>query len=573
MSQAKINQTEKEWVYLEHKNKFKSDKYNQIILDLLSLRGIENEKESEIFLSPEYESLKDPHLIPDIEKAVSVIEAAVKNDEKITIYGDYDVDGISSTALLVDFFRKIGHKAEYYIPSRHEEGYGLNKEAIKEISNRKSNLIITVDCGSTSLDEIQYAKEIGLKVVVTDHHNLKNEDGKDIMPAADAIVNPKRSDSKLNDELAGVGVVFYLVRALQERFLDKLPKGNEKWFLDLVALGTICDVVPLIGENRILTKFGLKVLSKSKRVGIKELVAVSNFNLKDIEAYHVGFLLGPRLNAAGRLETAHEALELLITDDQIKAQGIASDLNILNKKRQELTLEIIEEAKKVIKGIKDNRKIYLLKNQNWPSGIVGIVASRLVEEFNRPVLVMEEMEDILKGSARSIPGFNITEALGECKDELIQYGGHAYAAGFKLNKEQFAVMEDKLINICESKIELKDLIPKIYIDRVVRLNEIDKELIDDIKLLEPFGNSNYKPTFSLEKVKIDSIRFLGSEGQHLKMVIRDGEYLMSGMYFNYDKYIGLKVGDNINIALYFDENVWNGKSAIEFKTIDVKLNK
>jgi single-stranded-DNA-specific exonuclease len=423
MSKTKNFQIQKKWIFLDNEEpKFQSIKINPEIVSILSNRGINTEIEALSFLNPDYSKLGDPFNIKDMDKAVETISLAVQEKKKITIYGDYDVDGITSTAVLVRFFNEIGVEVDFYIPSRQIEGYGLNREALDEIKKRGTELLITVDCGSTAIEEVDYANKIGLRVVITDHHSLRSENGEELIPKAEAVVNPRRKESLFNQELAGVGVAFYLVRALQAKLPEKLAEGMEKWFLDLVAMGTICDVVPLVGDNRILTHFGLQVIRKTKLIGICALANISGIVLKDISSFKVGFSLGPRLNAAGRIDHANKALELLITKDEQKATQIAKELNDLNIERQELTERIVNEAREAIKSKDGKQKIYLLANKDWPAGVVGIVASRLVEEFARPVLVMEDLGEELKGSARSISGFNIIEALSGCSEYLTHFG-------------------------------------------------------------------------------------------------------------------------------------------------------
>lgn len=574
MSQKEKIQIKKKWIFNEDNNS--PQKWPGIrpeIAKLLQNRGIKSETEAKNFLIPEYESLADPFYLPDVKTAVQIIKKAVIEKEKIVVYGDYDVDGVAATALFCDFLGILGANFDWYIPSRQEEGYGLNSDAIKSISEGGAKLIITVDCGTTSFEQVELAKELGLKVVVTDHHAARNEQGKDILPPADAVVNPKRAESKLHEELAGVGVVFYLIRALQPEFVDSLPKGAEKWFLDLVALGTICDVVPLTGDNRILAYFGLKVLAKTKRIGLRELAGVANFDLGVVSSYHVGFLIGPRLNAAGRLESASAASKLLMTKDEKEAKELAVTLNELNLERQEITERITKEAKDIIDGLDDNRNIYLLKNENWPAGVVGIVASRLVESYGKPVLVMEESAEGLKGSARSVKGFSIVDALSKSSEFLEQYGGHAYAAGFKLKSEHFVLLENKLIEIAGKELKEDDLIPILKIDGKLNPNHIDKELIAQLDQLAPFGQGNPKPIFDLEKVNVCDMRLVGAQKNHLKIVVEKDGSTISGMIFNIDRELSFTVGDKIDLACYLEENTFRGNVSIEFIGADYFLNK
>lgn len=570
MARKRNYQIDKRWVVKESGKVFASDKFSSDFIRLLVTRGIKTEAEALKFINPKYEDLSDPFAIPDMDLAVQSIQDSITNNEKIAIYGDYDVDGVTATALLINFFRNIGIEAVPYIPSRADEGYGLNVEAIKALAKQDIKLIVTVDCGSTSIDEIARANELGIKVVVTDHHVLKLEEGKIALPAAAAVINPKRMsvDSPLY-ELAGVAVAFYLVRALQTHFADIYAPGQEKWLLDLVALGTICDVVPLVGENRILANWGLRVLAKSRRKGIIALAKVAEVNLDVVDSYKVGFLLGPRLNAAGRIEHALSALNLLLTDSHEEAEKVASELDALNKLRQELTERIVTEAKEFIDKDGAKQKIYLLAKEDWPAGVVGIVASRLAEEYGRPMLVMEDLGTELKGSARSIKNFNIIEALAECGDLLSHFGGHAYAAGFRLDKDKFVLLNDKLIQISENQIKTEDLEPEITVDMEILNKNVIQKFLDELVLLEPYGRENGKPVFIIRNAKVADARLVGSPAIHLKLVIEQDGSTLAGIAFGYGEVMNLGVGDTYDFVVTLETNEWNNRKTPEFRLIDL----
>jgi single-stranded-DNA-specific exonuclease len=571
MARNRNYQIDKRWEVRKPGKVFISDKFTEEFIRLLAARGIHSEEEAEKFINPKYEDLSNPILIPDVELAVKTIVSSIKNNEKIAIYGDYDVDGVTATALLVDFFRNIGIETVPYIPSRSDEGYGLNVEAIETLAKQAVKLIITVDCGSTSIVEVARANELGVKVIVIDHHVLKLENKEIVLPTAVAVINPKRMspDSPLY-ELAGVAVAFYLVRALMVEYEEKYAKGQEKWLLDLVALGTICDVVPLNDENRILAKWGLKVLAKSRRKGIIALAKTAEINLEVVDSYKVGFLLGPRLNAAGRMEHAQLALNLLLTDDQDEAQRLAEELNELNRIRQELTERIIAEAKEYIEKDGASQKIYLLAKADWPAGVVGIVASRLAEEYGRPMLIMEDSGTELKGSARSIRNFNIIDALVECGDLLCQCGGHAFAAGFKLNKDKFILLNDKLIQISNDKIQEKDLMPEICIDMEILNKKIVQKFLNELIHLEPYGRENNKPLFLIKSAKIIEARLVGTPAIHLKLVVEQDRQSLAGIAFGYGETLDLNIGEVYDLVVTLEINEWNNHKSPEFRLMDLK---
>jgi len=570
MARKRNYQSTKRWNVETATKPFETKLFSDAFTRLLAGRGISSETEAENFINPPYTGLSDPFDLPDMQKAVETIASVVGNGDKIAIYGDYDVDGVTATAILTDFFRKIGVEVTDYIPSRVDEGYGLNTEAIKALSKEGIKLIITVDCGSTSLEVIEAANELGVTIVVTDHHVLKLEKGKMLLPAAAAVVNPKRlaPESPLY-ELAGAGVAFYLVRALQTHFLEKYALGQEKWLLDLVALGTICDVVPLLGENRILAKYGLSVLSKSRRVGIQALAELSEVSLEFVDSYKVGFLLGPRLNAAGRIEHARSALSLLLTDDMVEAKKLATELNELNLTRQEITEQITNEAREIIEKSDKKQKIYLLSGENWPAGVVGIVASRLADEYNRPMLVMEDLGTELKGSARSIKNFNIIEALSECGDLFTRFGGHAFAAGFSLDKDKFVLLNDKLITITDGKITEADLSPEVNVDLEIAVNDVDQRFVEELSLLEPYGRGNTKPHFLIKDAKIVEAKLVGSPAIHLKLKIEQDGKMLAGIAFGYGETLDVLSGERYDMVATLEINEWNNRKTSEFRLTDL----
>lgn len=575
MNARKNFQVEKTWLFLDDINPaFSSKEINSEIIKILSNRGIKTEKEALEFLNPTYENLADPNLLPDMEKAVQKVVKAIREKKKIAVYGDYDVDGVTATAILVRFFMTVGVDVIYYIPTRLDEGYGLHCSAIQDLKEHDIDLIITVDCGTTAIEEVLFAKSIGVDIIITDHHSLMVKNGAEKIPQTE-VINPKRgssADSSYN--LAGVGVAFYLIRAIQAYFPDKLLLGQEKWYLDLVSLGTICDVVPLLRDNRILVAYGLKVLSKSRNKGVRALAEISETDLESIDSYKVGFVLGPRLNAAGRLKSAQQSLKLLLTEDANEAELIAKELNKINLQRQEITEKIVLEAREIIKENNyQKNKIFVLAKKDWPAGVVGIAASRLVEEYSRPVLIMEEDGEELKGSARSIKGFDITKALSNCSECFLHFGGHAQAAGFRLKKEHFLLLEEKLIKITNREIHEVDLVPIVTIDDKLLIKNITQKLAKELSKMEPYGTGNNKPVFVIEKVRIDDLKLVGNTKDHLKVVVDDRGDTINGIAFRYGSVCDLQKGDQVSLAFSVEINEWKNQKKIDLHIIDIKVNK
>ncbi|MCL4386879.1 MAG: single-stranded-DNA-specific exonuclease RecJ [Patescibacteria group bacterium] len=553
--------------------------FNRGIIEGKDLKNLKKLKELvSNFLEPDYEiNLNDPYLLPDMEKAVERIIKALEEKEKIAIYGDYDVDGITATALLSNIFTKLRANFIAYIPERGNEGYGLNIKAIDSLKKKDAKLIITVDCGILSFGEADYVKKQGIDLIITDHHEVRKSESKDVLPNCLAAINPKRTDSKYPfNELSGVGIAFKLASALLIE-LDKKKKLSEfgitrewsKWLLDLVALGTICDIVPLKGENRVLAFYGIKVLRKTRRIGLRFLASSASLDLTKITSHNIGFHLGPRLNASGRLEHANSSLRLLITENPSEAKELAKKLSDLNAKRQLLTQKILEEAKLELKG-KEKDKLVFLKNKNWPAGVLGIVASRLVDECGKPVLILEEGIKESKGSARSIKNFSIIDALTKCEEFLITYGGHKKAAGVSVKNEHFIILNEKLLKIADKEIREEDLIPEIIIDSKLELDETDDNLYLYVEKMEPFGYGNQVPIFLLENLKISVLNKVGKEGNHLKLAFESDGKSINGILFNASPDLNLEVGDLVDSVCHLSQNEWLGIKKVELKIIEIK---
>lgn len=525
-------------------------------------RGIKTAKEIDLYLNPKYENLLPPDSFLQMKDVAERIIFARDKNERVVIYGDYDVDGVTATALMHDLLESIGVKnLETYIPHREEEGYGLNDEAIQELIKKKTDLMITVDCGITSGDLINKHSD-RVDFIVIDHHEIL-EDKK---PEA-LILHPLLCIEKEPPRLSACGMAFFLAKKMTEMPESNYRPGQEKWLLDLVALSTICDIVPLVGQNRILAKYGLMVLSKTKRIGLQALASIAQIKIDDVSAYDVGFLLGPRINASGRLEHAKKSLELILTKSKPEAMKIAADLNNINGERQKLCERILAEAKAEIESSeKKENEIYLLASKDWPRGVVGIIASKIMDAYSRPVIVFEHSEGEYHGSARSIDALDITESLAQCEDCLIKFGGHAKAAGLAVSEEKWAMFSDKLLGIVQGKISQDDLLPIIKIDTEIAESEISDSTIEKISTLEPFGFRNPNPTFVLKGIEVDGVNRVGSQKEHLKFKLKDSG--ISAISFGDET--PLKDGDTIDVAGTLRYNIWNDRKSIELRVLDIK---
>jgi single-stranded-DNA-specific exonuclease len=535
----------------------------EIFQAIVQKRGIKNLDD---FLHPKYEKQHSSKQLPDITKAVARIKKAHKLKQKVVIYGDYDIDGLTATTVLLEAFEKFGIIADFYMPDRFAEGYGLSKVGIDVISKMGGQLIVTVDCGSRSLEEIDYANSLGIDVVVTDHHELG-----DVLPNAVAVVNPKRVDSKYPwRDLAGVGVAFKLVLALQNE-LDGLDAGQEKWLLDLVALGTVCDVVDLVDENRIFVWWGLKVLAKTRRPGIKALATVSGVELDNVSAEDLGYRFGPRLNASGRLEHAKRSLELLIAKTDEEAMVIAQELNVLNQQRRDDQQKIFEEACALVAEFK-NDDVLVLANENWSHGINGIVASKLVEKYNKPVFVMQILGEKTKGSARTFGDFHLADALKSVGDLLLTGGGHKAAAGATIKTADIADFR-KALNQNYKNQELKNqdeyLVPDFDIEIDI-FSGITVELLKLIDQLAPFGNKNESPVFRSKGVKLDNWKPVGVTQAHAKSTFIDKNgYKIDGIGFGLAENMP-SPGSKVEVVFSPQINEFNGRITVQANLLAIQ---
>lgn len=560
------------------------DLFNRI----LKARGITPEQKA-VFLSPNYDAKHDPFLLPDMRAAVERLVAARDRQERITIYGDYDIDGLTATTVLLDALASFGfEQVKAFIPNRFTEGYGMTVDAVERIAKDGADLIVTVDCGSLSHKEITRAKELGVEVIVTDHHNVAPE-----QPPAVAVINPKRLLQDFPDEydhyllkesspkqgsiypfldLPGVGVAFKLVQALQTK-LTGLEIGQEKWLLDLVALGTVCDVVTLVDENRTHVFWGLKVLAKTRRPGLKALMAVAGVRPETVNARSLGFGLGPRMNAAGRLETAQYALDMLTATDPMEALKWARHLDDMNQARRKDQDEILKEALVQAEQLQED-PVLVVAAEGWNHGIVGIVAAKLLERYQKPTYVLAIEGDTAKGSARSYGDFSAADAIRSADDIITKGGGHKLAAGVTLPSTQVEAFRKRVNDFYRAQ-QLVDqallLLPRADTD--ASLEEINEALIGEIATLEPFGSGNPQPIIRTEQLTVYGVRRMGDSGQHVKLTLRtDAALSMDMLAFNAPEHFFVEHGARVTVWYSPELNEWQGRRSVEAKLLHLELN-
>ena len=537
---------------------------------ILTARGLVTRAARQAFLQPDYMAVKhDPFLLPDMKKAVARLKQAREQGEKIVIYGDYDIDGLSATALLLDAFGKFGFEdVDAFIPNRFVEGYGMTMGAVDKVRDMGADLIVTVDTGSLCHAEIAYATSLGIDTVVTDHHNVA-----ETPPPSVAAVNPKFPGHTYPfRDLCGAGVAFKLVQALQTE-LDGLPDGYEKWLLDLVALGTVCDIVTLADENRANVYWGLEVLKKQQRPGLKALMAVAGIEPEQVNARHLGFGLGPRMNAAGRLETAQHALDMLTARDGLAALEASEKLEELNTKRRSIQDAIFEEACVQAEELADDR-VLVVSSGGWNHGVIGIVASKLVEKYKKPVFIIGERGEEATGSARSFGDFSAADAVRAADDIIIKGGGHGAAAGVTLATEKIGDFRRRVNEFYDS-LQLTNqeryLLPRADVE-IDDFSEIDEELVANLAKMEPFGNGNPEPVLKIARASVLSMRRMGADGQHVKLALRDknGKVLQM-LAFNAPEEFFREPGDEV--AAWFQPaiNEWQGVRTVEGRLLHIIL--
>ena len=535
---------------------------------ILTARGLTTRAARQAFLQPDYAAVKhDPFLLPDMKKAVARLKQARERGEKIVIYGDYDIDGLSATALLLDAFGKFGFEdVDAFIPNRFVEGYGMTMGAVDKVRDMGADLIVTVDTGSLCHAEIAYATSLGIDTVVTDHHNVA-----ETPPPSVAAVNPKFSGHTYPfRDLCGAGVAFKLVQALQTE-LDGLPDGYEKWLLDLVALGTVCDIVTLADENRANVYWGLEVLKKQQRPGLKALIAVAGIEPEQVNARHLGFGLGPRMNAAGRLETAQHALDMLTARDGLAALEASEKLEELNIKRRGIQDAIFEEACVQAEQLADDR-VLVVSSGGWNHGVIGIVASKLVEKYKKPVFIIGERGEEATGSARSFGDFSAADAMRAADDIIIKGGGHGAAAGVTLETEKIGDFRRRVNEFYDS-LQLTNqeryLLPRADVE-IDDFSEINEELVANLARMEPFGNGNPEPVLTIARTSVLSMRRMGTDGQHVKLALRDknGKVLQM-LAFNAPEEFFRDPGDEVAVWFQSTINEWQGVRMVEGRLLHV----
>ena len=556
----------KKWEYLEQDEeliKQIATKHNisELLAKILVNRGITGEEEIEIFLNPKRNNFHNPFLLNDMEKAVDRIIKAIETKEKTIIYGDYDVDGITSITVLKKFLNERGLQVDYYIPNRLDEGYGLNDEAIKKIAEQGYTLMITVDCGISGIEEVKKATSYGIETIITDHHEQL-----ETLPEAYAIVNPKRKDNTYPFRgLAGVGVVFKVIQAISQKL--NLDEKEYLKYLDIVCIGTISDIVPLVDENRVIAKLGLMLVKCTKNIGLRELIKETGY--KNVDSFMVSFGIAPRINACGRMGKQEEALELFLTDDYEKACTITKNLNQYNLQRQEIEKNIFDQAiEELQKENIDNLNSIVLAGENWHHGVIGIVASRITEKYFKPTILIGIENEIGKGSGRSVPGFDLHDALAQSAEYLEKYGGHEMAVGLSFIKDKIKVFKIHFEQIAKDK-NVKSIVPVIKIDCEIGKKELNKQTVEQIKLLEPFGEKNKPPLISYKNLKIVSIRTL-SEGKHLKLMLKDGNDTVNAIGFNLGELINdYLIGDKVDVVGTLEINNYNCEEQIQINIKDM----
>lgn len=532
---------------------------NKILARIMVNRNLDIEQNMEIYLNPNRNSFHDPFLLPDMEIAVNRIIKAIENKEKIMIYGDYDADGITSITVLKSFLLERGANVDAYIPNRLHEGYGLNKKALKTIVESGHSLVITVDCGITAIEEVEYIKTLGVDIIITDHHEPAEE-----LPRALAVVDAKRKDNKYPfNELAGVGIAFKVSQAISNKL--KLEDKEFLKFLDIVCVGTISDIVPLVDENRVIAKLGLKLINATKNLGLKTMIDKMGYEY--IDSYAVSFGIAPRINACGRLGNHQVALDLLLEKDELKAVELTETLEKYNIERKTIESKIYDD---VLNGVCSNdKKIIIMGSDKWHHGVIGIVSSKITENFFKPSILLCFEEEVAKGSGRSIKGFDLHNALTNSQDNIARFGGHSMAVGLSVNKENFEAFKKDVEEYVQNT-DIDKIVPVINIDDDIALKDLKFDDVRSFSILEPFGEANRKPIFSFSNLSINSIRTL-SEGKHLKMTLKDEKNVIDAIGFNIGNLIEeYSMNDKVDIAGNLDINSYNGNHKIQITIIDMK---
>ncbi len=554
------------------------------VAQILWNRNVRTQEEADVFLSPDYSrDLHDPFLFRDMEKAVQRILRAIEKKEKIIVHGDYDSDGVCSSSLMMTMLEALGSRDHaIFLPHREKEGYGVNVNSVKKFMEDGVTLLITTDCGITNVAPIQFAQDNGIDVIITDHHGVQKE-----IPPAYAIIHPDLPGQEYPWKiLAGVGSAFKLAQGLilcaveknmpvkTDRFGSNLTwEGFEKWLLDLVAIATITDMMPLRGENRVFVKYGLLVLNKTKRVGLQELIRMIQREKKDIlDAWSVGFLIGPRLNATGRLDSSSPSFDILMSEDHEEARKYAEFLEEANGARQEETARIIRESGEMLKNITPEYLVSVMK-PNWHLGVIGLSAGKLVNEFHLPAIVATEVAGEIRGSGRSIEGFHITEALEKLEPYFSRFGGHAGACGFTLkDARQYEEFVDALRTLTKEALQNTDLTPRIFVDSSLSLSDIDWNFYENLEKLEPHGMGNSRPNFLLENVEVMDCRLMGKNNEHVRFTIADGKERKTVVGFGQSAFHKeISLGEKVSLVVEVKKNIWNAHASLQLFMQDWKI--
>lgn len=564
----------------------------KVVASLLYHRNMRTQKSIDEFLNPDYSvDIHDPYLFKDMKKAVKRIMKAIEKKEKIIVYGDYDADGVSASVILISTLQAIGcDNIDVFLPHRETDGYGLNNRAVEELSKEGAKLIITCDCGISNTKEVDFANEKKVDIIITDHHTIPPS-----LPKAFAIIHPKIENEPYPDKnLSGGGVAFKLMQALISKHKEKndlLNNGekheaHEKWLLDMVAISSVADMVPLIGESRTLTKYGLIVMNKTKRIGLQKLLLEARIIEQDgsikrsLDAYTIGFQIAPRINAAGRINHANVAYNLMMADKPTDAIDLAFELDQNNKERQTLTEELFKKGIEQVEKDQMNNPVLFVVGKGWPTGLVGLIAGKIKEKYYKPTLVMSENEKEIMGSGRSIEGFNIIETFQENPDLFLKYGGHPMACGFTLaSKEKLVDFKAFMIKRYNEKTTELDMRPTIRIDAEIKLSDVDWELFDLLEQFKPFGMHNDRPKYLAKDLEIFDMKTVGKEAKHLKLTVKQDSKIRKTIGWSLCDTNGdinwckiLRIGDKIDMVFEIDVNEWNGNRELQLTIVDLKKN-
>lgn len=554
----------------------KSLKISNLLAQVLVNRGVTDISEGSVFLRPKLTELLGPDQMPGAKAAAVLVKQAIQNGKKITVYGDYDVDGITGAAILWELLKLLGANVDYYIPHRIDEGYGLNEEAVRTLFDNGTRLLITVDCGITAIKSAELARQLGMELVITDHHQMTEQ-----IPCASAIVHPAIEKSYSNQDSAGAMVAFKLAWVTANEFAggEKLEPKMREFMINattLASMGTIADCLSLKGENRVLASYGLKALPSCNLCGIKALIETASLTGKDLDSFHIGFRLAPMLNAAGRMGHARLAVELLTCNNPTRAKEIAKYLKQQNSERQKYERTIFNQACEMVsqQGLnsEENRSI-VLADANWHSGVIGIVAARLVDKFHRPAIMINSCNHIAQGSARSMDGFDILKAISVCSQHLVSFGGHKMAAGLKIETGKITEFAADFENYAKENLNQDDMVAKLHIDAVSPLGNFSKEAVCELQLLEPFGQGNPKPVFATKGVRLASQpRKVGAGANHLQLAISDNTASIRCVGFDMGK-LEKKISEHefFDVAYEPQINTYNGSSNVEFVLRDIQF--